>query len=89
MIVVVWVEEQKGPVAITATGPLHSVVLFLVSLVILEVVLAVSTPPKTPMKVVEILAYDVEVGPIDDFLSCGDFTAVRADKLHFRSNTPA
>ena len=60
MIDVVWVEEQKGPVAITATGPLHSVVLFLVSLVILEVVLAVLTPPQTIVRIHEIPFHDVD-----------------------------
>ena len=76
MVVVFWVEKQKGPRAITAQTPLTRFVVSLISLVILVVVLTVSTPPKTPMKVVEISSDYVQVRPIDDFLTCGDFAAV-------------
>ena len=60
-------------------------VLFLVSQVIIHVVLAVSAPPDAPVEIIEILPDDVDIGPIDHFLSRGDLFAVTTDEFHGRS----
>jgi hypothetical protein len=74
---------DKGPEALLP--PALHFVLFLVSKVIIHVVLAVSAPPDTPVEIIEILPDDVDIGPIDYFLSCSDLAAVTTDELHGRS----
>jgi hypothetical protein len=74
---------DKGPEALLP--PALHLVLFLVSKVIIHVVLAVSAPPDTPVEIIEILPDDVDIGPIDYFLTRGNLTTVTTDELHGRS----
>ena len=67
---------------------LSSWLLFLVSLLIFPIVLTVLAPPDTQVEIFQVLPDDVEVGPIDDFLTCGDLSAVTAVEAHVSSNTP-
>jgi hypothetical protein len=57
-------------------APLLGCFVFSVELGFLKVIHAIGASENTPGEVVEILSHDVDIGPIDYFLSCGYFTAV-------------
>jgi len=86
MFIGVWVETQKGPVATRPPAP-FTWFGFLISQSVFQIVLAVSAPPNRLLKIVQVLPHDVDIGPIDDFLTRGDLTTVTANELHPGSDT--
>ena len=86
-MVCVWVETQKGPVATRPPAP-FTWFGFLISQSVFQIVLAVGTPPNRLVKIVQVLPHDVDVRPIDDFLTRGDLTTLTANELHAGSDTP-
>ena len=67
---------------------LSSLLLFLFSLLIFPIVLTAFTAPDTQVEIFEVLPDDVEVGPIDDFLTACSSSTVTAVEAHVGSNTP-
>ena len=57
-------------------APLLGCFVFSVELGFLKVIHAIGASENTPVEIVQVLPHDVDIGPIDHFLSCGCFTAV-------------
>ena len=88
MVLVVWVETQRGPEA-HGLQPYRGLVVGLVVLVvlipdgILPFGLTAFAAPNRLEGILEIPFHDEEVGSIVNLFACGRVSAVRADKLHF------
>lgn len=82
----VWVERKRGPQLLGQEPP--SLGLLLISQGVFQIVLAVSAPPDRLLKIVQVLPHDVDIGPIDDFLTRGDLTTLTANELHAGSDAP-